>query len=136
MSKGTIFIGGTYGNGGGQGGDNAEKKHVVVGEAQLIGEWTEDGVTYDLYRKTINFGALTNAEQKSVSHGITDRYRFTRCYGMAISSSNNLPLPFSAVDAIYNIYLAVGNTKVTITPASDRTAFNAWVTLEYIKKKE
>lgn len=116
--------------------DSKTMKRVVVDEEKLIGEWVEGGVTYDLYEKTVYFGELTNAEQKQVIHGVTNYVRFVGIRGMAISSNNNLPLPFAAVDSTKNIYLAVGSSKITITPGSDRTGHNAWITLEYIKNKE
>ncbi len=116
--------------------DGKTMKRVVVDEEKLIGEWVEGGVTYDLYEKTVYFGELTNAEQKQVIHGVTNYVRFVGIRGMAISSNNNLPLPFAAVDSTKNIYLAVGSSKITITPGSDRTGHNAWITLEYIKNKE
>lgn len=116
--------------------DGKTMKRVVVGEEKLIGEWVEGGVAYDLYEKTVDFGELTNATQKQVSHGITNYVRFTSIRGIAVSQTNNIPLPFVAVDSAKNIYFAVGGSKITITPCSDRTNFNAWVTLEYIREKQ
>ncbi len=116
--------------------DGKTMKRVVVGEEKLIGEWVEGGVVYDLYEKTVDFGELTNATQKQVSHGITNYVRFTSIRGIAVSQTNNIPLPFVAVDSAKNIYFAVGGSKITITPCSDRSAFNAWVTLRFIREQQ
>ena len=116
--------------------DGKTMKRVVVDEEKLIGEWVEGGVAYDLFEKTINFGALTNATQKSVEHGVTNFVRIVGMEGIAVSSSNILPLPAVTIDPTKGIYIACGTRNVTVTPGSDRSAFNAWVTLRFIRAKQ
>ena len=105
-----------------------------VGEEVLVGEWTEDGVTYDLYRKVVSFGNLPNAGQKTVAHGIANKVKFTRVAAMA---SNGFPIPFVTQDASKAIYLSLGNNQITInTHATDRSALTADVTIEFTRAKE
>ena len=104
-----------------------------VGEEALIGEWEENGVAYDLYRKVVSFGNLPNAGQKTVAHGIADKVKFTRVAAMA---SNGFPIPFVAQDPTKAIYLALGNNNITInTHATDRSALTADVTIEFTRAK-
>lgn len=115
--------------------DNAVKERYLVGEELLVGEWVDVEGTHNLYRKVIDFGALTNATQKTVPHGITSPFVVTKITGVASVSdrSNNLPLPFAANDPTKSIYLAVGRNNVTITPSSDRSNYTATVVIEYYR---
>lgn len=104
-----------------------------VGEEVLVGEWEENGVTYDLYRKVVSFGELPNAGQKTVTHGIADKVKFVRVSAMA---SNGFPIPFVTQDPAKAIYLALGNNNITInTHATDRSALTADVTIEFTREK-
>jgi len=104
-----------------------------VGEEVRVGEWEENGVTYDLYRKVVSFGELPNAAQKTVAHGIADKVKFTRVTAMA---SNGFPIPFVTQDASKAIYIALGNNQITInTHATDRSALTADVTIEFTRAK-
>lgn len=111
-------------------------KRVVVGEENKIGEWVEGGVTYDLFEKTVDCGALTNATQKTVEHGLTNFVRLVGMEGIAVGPSNILPLPTVTIDPTKGVYLACGARNITITPGSDRSAFNAWVTLRFIREQQ
>ena len=104
-----------------------------VGEEVLVGEWTEDGVTYDLYRKVVSFGALPNAGQKTVAHGIADKVKFV---GVSAMASNGFPIPFPTQDTGKNIYVALGNNLITInTHATDRSSLTADVTILFTRNK-
>lgn len=104
-----------------------------VGEEVLIGEWTEDGVTYDLYRKVVSFGNLPNAGQKTVAHGISNKVKFV---GVSAMASNGFPIPFPTQDTGKNIYVALGNNLITInTHATDRSALTADVTILFTRNK-
>lgn len=106
---------------------------VTVGEEVLVGEWEENGVTYDLYRKVVSFGELPNAGQKTVAHGIANKVKFVRVAAMA---SNGFPIPFVTQDIDKAIYLALGNNLITInTHATDRSALTADVTIEFTRAK-
>lgn len=113
----------------------AAKDNITVGEEKLIGEWVEGAETYDLYRKTVNFGALPNAGQKTLAHGITGVYKIVRLYGMANGATNNLPLPFAAISSNSNIYIAVGKSNITVQTGTDRSAYYAYITIEFLRQK-
>lgn len=92
-----------------------------------------DGKT--IYKKTINFGALPNNTSKSVAHGISSRDNFITISGFAknTSSGDVVPLPRAhpVASATHDLYAT--STNVIVTTASDRTAWNAYVTLTYTK---
>lgn len=113
------------------------KERYVVGEEVLIGEWVEGGVTYDLFRKVVDCGEMPNATQKAVPHGITNFHRIVHIFGSInkADNSNTLPLPFAAVDANYNIYLAIGKSNITLTPGSNRTGYFATVVIEFTRAR-
>lgn len=89
-----------------------------------------------VFRKVINFGALPNGT-KSVAHGlpITAGYSFTKIYATATNPSTSfIPIPYASATGD-NIELSVDATNVTITTASDRTAYTiCYAVLEFIKE--
>lgn len=94
-----------------------------------------------VFRKSINFGALPNTGTTNVAHGITfpasNTYSFIKIYGAATDQTGGsyLPLPYASPTAANNIELSVDNTNISITTGSDRTAYTiCWVVLEYIKE--
>jgi len=92
----------------------------------------------NVYRKTIDFGALPNAGLKSVAHGIafTTAYKGTRIYGCATDPVNRLyiPLPFSSPTLNKNIQLDIDATNINITTAIDYSAFTLCnVVIEFSK---
>ncbi len=91
-----------------------------------------------VFRTTVNFGALPNTGTKSVAHNIapTTNFSFTRLYGAASDQAgkNYIPIPYASASGADNIELNADATNVNITTASDRTAFTlCYVVLEYIK---
>ena len=107
----------------------------IVGEETLIGEWVEDGVTYDLCRKVVNIGNLPNSASANYPHGITNKIKFVHIYGVGVAD-NVLPIPNATGANNTNIYLAVGNKSITITTGSDRSKFVGYITLEFIREKQ
>lgn len=92
----------------------------------------------NVYRKTIDFGALPNAALKSVAHGITftTASKGTRIYGCATDPVNQLyiPIPFSSPTLNENIKIGIDGTNINITTAIDYSAFTMCnVVLEYSK---
>lgn len=92
----------------------------------------------NVYRKTIDFGALPNTATKSVPHGIafTTEFTTTRIYGSATDPVNlsYLPLPYASPTPANNIELNVDGTNVNITTGSDRTLYTrTTVVIEYLK---
>ncbi len=91
-----------------------------------------------VFRKVILFGALPNTGASSVAHNIPvdAGYSFTRIYAAASDQSGlkYLAIPYASASGADNIQLDVDATNVTITTASDRTAYTVcYVVLEYIK---
>ncbi len=91
-----------------------------------------------VYRLTINFGALPNTAIKSVPHNLTPNsgWSFTRIYGTATDpvGFNYIPLPYAAILLANNIELYVDAVNVNISTAANYTAFTVtYVVLEYIK---
>lgn len=113
------------------------RERYVVGAEILIGEWVENGVTYNLFRKVVDCGEMPNAGSKTVPHGITNFHRITHIFGSInkADNSNTLPLPFAATSANYNIYIAVGKNNITLQPGSDRTGYLATVVVEFARAK-
>lgn len=86
----------------------------------------------DIYKKTINFGALPNNTSKSVAHGITNLESIIDCAGVAISGTTVLNL--NEYDGSNYIRLIPRQgVNITIFTSSDRTTYLAYVTLWYTK---
>ncbi len=100
---------------------------------------TTSPVFRQVYRKVINFGALPNAAgSKTVAHGIpiNAAYSFTRIYACASDQTglNFIPIPYASSNAADIIEIKVDATNVTITVASNKSAFTkVYVVLEYLK---
>ena len=87
-----------------------------------------------IYRKTIDFGELPNATLKSVSHQIANLDKCVKMQGVAVSSSNLIPLPYIWINnTTYDIVLYVDKAKVNIQTGINRTGLHGYVTLEYTK---
>lgn len=100
---------------------------------------TDTVATYrQVFRTTVNFGALPNAGTKSVPHNIaiTAGFTFTRIYGAASDTTGLTYIPLPFVDAAgNNIELNVDATNVNIVTTSDRTNYTVcYVVVEYIKQ--
>lgn len=91
-----------------------------------------------VFRTTVDFGALPNATNKSVAHNIpvTASYTFTRIYGAAsISNTQYIPLPYASSTGTANIQLDVTPTDVVITTTSNYSAYTTtYIILEYVKE--
>jgi len=92
----------------------------------------------NVYRLTLNFGALPNAQLKSVTHGLTldSNFRLVRMYGSAnFPGVQSLPLPYAHSTDTLNIALDIDPTYVNITTGSNRTNFtDTTVVIEYTKE--
>lgn len=101
---------------------------------------TDTVATYrQVFRTTVNFGALPNAGVKSVPHNIliTAGYTFTRIYGAASNTTNfsYIPLPYVDLPAGNHIGLNVDAVNVNIQTTDDRTNYTVcYVVVEYIKQ--
>lgn len=97
-----------------------------------IGTWIDGS---SLYEKTINFGTLPNATNKTVNHDISNLKDILTAQGMAIRGTNTFkPLPFSAPTASGNISVEVTDSVVYVATLSDYSAYtNSYITLRYTK---
>jgi hypothetical protein len=92
----------------------------------------------NVYRKTVDFGALPNTALKSVAHGITftANSKATMIYAAATDPVNLLyiPIPFSSPTLNENIKISIDATNINITTAIDYSPFTMCnVVLEYSK---
>ena len=103
----------------------------------LSSQTAQTPVYRQVYRKVINFGALPNTGAKSVDHNIAinPAFSFTRIYATATNPSTQfIPIPYASASGTDNIELSVSATQVTITTASNRSAFTTtYVILEWIQ---
>lgn len=97
--------------------------------------WVGTWIGQPLYQKTINFGAMPNATEKVVAHGISNIDKAISISGFYYSSSmSGAPLPFvhsSLINAQTAIY--VDTTNIHLTVGTDRSGYNAYITLQYTK---
>lgn len=97
------------------------------------GTWI-DGST--IYKKTINFGALPNAADKAVAHGISNLNRVIRVEAIADYGTGNtkFPIPFSSPTGLgSNVSLAIESSTIGIRTGNDRSGATAYVTIYYTK---
>ena len=102
-------------------------------DEQLTGGTWVDGKP--IYRKTINFGALTNAVEKRVSHGITNIDTVVNYYGTTSSNSKaTMLLPHVSNSDVYSIAISLDATSLIVVPGTDRTMYTkTYITVEYTK---
>ncbi|HPJ86795.1 MAG TPA: hypothetical protein PLU55_01640, partial [Candidatus Pacearchaeota archaeon] len=66
---------------------------------------------YQKYRKVVNFGALPNAGQKEVAHGIQTPYTIVSISGIAFDGNTDLTLPHTNYGSTaYSIYVFIRHT--------------------------
>jgi len=96
-----------------------------------VGTWIDNS---PLYRKTIDFGALPNADSKNVAHNISNLDKVVKIEGIAIAGNRAFPLPHvDTGDAITGIRITVEGAEIQIRTGMDRTAWHGYVTLYYTK---
>ena len=103
-------------------------------EETVSGSTWIDGST--IYKKTINFGALPNAANKAVAHGISNLNRVIRVEAIADYGTGNtkFPIPFSSpAGPESSVALAIESSTIGIRTGSDRSGATAYVTIYYTK---
>lgn len=91
-----------------------------------------DGST--IYKKTINFGTLPNATEKTVAHGISNLGRVIKVEGYAYNNDVFFPLPFPWTNASSSVGILIGATTINLGTGLDRTGFTeSYITLYYTK---
>lgn len=89
-----------------------------------------------IYKKTIDCGAMPNASNKTVTHGISNLSKIIKLEGYTSNGSYMLPLPYVAAPSYAAIAVLAGTTNILI-----RTSWNAgsegytesYITLYYTK---
>ena len=102
-------------------------------EAATGGTWV-DGKP--IYKKTINVGALPNAADKAVAHGIRNLGMVVKLEGVATNGTYyyNLPLVYQGSDSNYNVELYATSTAVGVKANTNRSMFtSSYVTIYYTK---
>lgn len=100
-------------------------------EANTGLRWIDGNV---IYRETVGMGALPNNTSKSVAHGISNLRNFTHIWGIAISGTTGLPMPYADTAAVGSqIEIYAGSANVVVVTGSDRSAYTGYVVLEYTK---
>ena len=105
-------------------------------DEQVIGTWI-DGKP--VYQKTIEFGALPNATEKSVNHGISNlKYVISYdCIGaQTVNYRTQIPVPQTSISAFkYQQTIWFDKNKVYIECAEDLSSAYTmcYVTLQYTK---
>ena len=100
---------------------------------QVVGKWL-DGST--LYRKTVNFGTLPLASEKTVAHNITNLKRIVKIegYSYAIAENLTLPLPYVAAPNYAAVSILVGGAYIVGKTTWDATVYTeTYITLYYTK---
>lgn len=90
-----------------------------------------------IYKKTINFGALPNAANKAVAHGISNLNRVIRMEAIADYGTGNtkFPIPFSSSAGLgSSVSLVIESSTIEIRTGIDRSGATAYVTIYYTKR--
>ena len=87
-----------------------------------------------IYKKTVNFGTLPNATNKTVAHQISNVSRFIKIEQSITNNGATGALVLSSGQASNNDFnFYVTDTNIGITTSGDRSTCNAYVTLYYTK---
>lgn len=114
--------------------NNKENAFYDLQESLTGQQWftSNPQVKRQTFRKVVEFGTLPNSSTKLVAHGISGASFFTKIYATASNGGTFIPIPFaSTIGEHIEIYVTA--TDVGIVTASDRTAYSAYVVLEYLK---
>ena len=98
-----------------------------------VGTWI-DGKP--LYQKVVSFGALPNASNKNVAHGISNLKQVLLCIAMTMESSGTCAqLPYVNNSQLNKcINYTIDRTNITVSTAADRSTFvTTYFTLVYTK---
>lgn len=89
----------------------------------------------NLYRKVISIGALPNATEKLVPHGIADISGIRAMYAVAVSSSAVVSIPFLVTANLgYGIEIQIVGSNIKIyTGSQNLSSSTGYVTIEYVK---
>jgi len=101
---------------------------------QVVGEWI-DGKP--VYQKTISFGALPNAIEKRVAHGVSNISKVIHIFGIYNWASEWGSFDYSPHDAEtlgYGLSFGVDLTDIVVRPKLDMSSVTeSYVTIQYTK---
>lgn len=111
---------------------NGQAYFPLVGSSQQTNQYRQ------VFRTTIDFGALPNATSIARPHNIDIRtsFRFTRIYGASSDPLNMayIPLPYASSNGTDNIQVDVDVTNVTLTTTKNWSSYTTtYLVLEYVK---
>ena len=89
-----------------------------------------------IYKKTVDTGAMPNATEKTVAHGISNLGRVIKIEGYCYNSQNDttFPLPFSWTAETSDVGVLIGTTTINIRSGVNRTDYaESYITLYYTK---
>ena len=105
--------------------------HVYSTTEHAYGKWTDNSIVYE---KTIELGTLPNATSATAAHGISDFDKVIEIFGVAISTSNQVPLPFTNnTSAASQIAIIVDANNITVRTGEDKSSYTGYLTLRYTK---
>ena len=102
-------------------------------DEKIVGQWI-DGKP--LYQKTVDCGALPNATEKTVNHGILNIDKITLILGIGLFSNGTsmpLPLVYNSNEVTFTTKIAVNKTQIVMSNNADRSGVNGYVTIQYTK---
>ena len=100
---------------------------------RVVGTWIDGR---PIYQKTIDFGNLPNSTSKTVLHNSSDIDLIINIDGMAYNASTlDFFVPLVDVNPGGTIInrVTVSKTQIFIDTKNDRSAFKAYVTIQYVK---
>lgn len=118
------------GGGSGSGGASYSETESLTG-----GTWIDGS---PIYTKTIDFGALPNATEKIVAHGISDIDTIISIAGIAINPTTHIYLPLPSVSktaVAENIAFSANLTNVGVNTGTNYSSLytQTYITLTYTK---
>lgn len=110
---------------------------------QYSTEETRTGKTWvdgkPIYRKVVDFGALPNASNKNVNHGISNLDYVVSYEGLAYDSTTRTFYPLPTVSISTNAAqtnMAITSSAIEIVTAENRSSRRAYIVLEYTKSTD
>ena len=98
---------------------------------KIVGTWI-DGKP--LYQKVVDCGAMPNSTTKTISHSISNIDNIVNYHGIAIKSSDSIPLPYPGNPTSDTIKIHVNKMNILIIDSADWSNYPAsYVTVQYTK---
>lgn len=129
----------------GEGSALADGNYIAVyGQGGVFGDYSaseqDTGAKWldgrKIYKKTVYTGAMPNASEKSVAHGISNLSRIIKIEGYTYNSGigYTLPLPMASPTAANSMSVGANGVNIVISTGTDRSAYTeSYVTLYYTK---